>query len=102
MSQTTSLPRHNPDTHIERLGSDWVYCPHCGWPVRRDEVDATSCDPRKKREYAKYVATQARIDKIRLRMEERRAKFNAAQQADELAIHNLNTLGTIKRAASLR
>lgn len=99
MTTTTALLRHNPDTSPERLGDGWVYCSHCGWPIRRDE-QWTSCEPRRKREYAKYLATKERIAKIEARMEARRAAFNKAQQADELAVHNLRTYGSVKRALS--
>ena len=84
---TAPQPSHNPDTSPERLGDGWVYCRDCGHPIRRDEQDATSCDPNTKREYQRYLRAEARKDVIRERMAERERKFREAQAADERAIY---------------
>lgn len=86
---TMTTPRHNLDTTVDRLGEGWIYCAHCGWPIRADEQDTTSCDPQKQREFVKYVNRQSRIARLEARMEARQQAFDKAQAADRLAIYRL-------------
>jgi hypothetical protein len=82
-----AMPKHNPDTSVERLGDDWIYCRDCGYPIRKDEQDTTTCQPAKKREYAKYLKGKERVATIRARMDARERKFREAQADDEWAIY---------------
>jgi hypothetical protein len=65
---------------------DYHECATCTRLVHNDDT-TTICDPKVIRKVAAWKRKEAKKAIIRKRMEERQAKFNAAQARDEYAIY---------------